>query len=185
MNIACYIRVSTSEQTAENQLPAIKDFCKARWWPEPEVYQENESAWRAGHQHELARLLRELRTGKRKIDFLVVWSLDRLSRQGIAATLQLINSFEVVGCKIVSLHESWISEEGPMREVFAAMAAWAAKYESDKKSENTKAGLARAVSQGKRLGRPMGSKDSRKRRSVGYLLRYASPELKERYANNR
>lgn len=35
--------------------------------------------------------------------------------------------------------------------------------ESQRKSERTKAGLARVVAQGKRLGRPQGSKDRRKR----------------------
>jgi len=36
--------------------------------------------------------------------------------------------------------------------------------ESQRKSERTKAGLARVVAQGKRLGRPQGSKDRRKRK---------------------
>ena len=40
--------------------------------------------------------------------------------------------------------------------------------------ERTKEGLARAKDQGKRLGRPPGSKDKRKRSKRGYLLRWAS-----------
>lgn len=172
MNTAAYIRVSTTEQNFENQLPAIMDFCKAHWWPEPVVYSETESAWRAGHQRELGRLLEDLRSGRRRFDYLVVWSLDRLSRQGIAATLQLINSFELYDCRVVSIKENWIAEAGPMREVFAAMAAWAAKFESDRRSERTLAGLARARAEGKKLGRPAGSRDKEPRRSSGYINRW-------------
>jgi len=173
MNTAAYLRVSTDQQTADNQLPAILEYCKAHNMPEPVIYSENESAWRRGHQTELARLLRELRTGRRRYEYLIVWSLDRLSRQGIAATLQLIDSFEVQGCKVVSIQESWIAEAGPMREMFASMAAWAAKFESDRRSERTKAGLLKARAAGVKLGRPKGSKDTRKRlkkRPVVYRL---------------
>jgi len=176
-----YLRVSSSEQTVENQLPQLLEFAKSHGYEVAEVYQENESAWRNGHQKELARLLSDLRTGKRRYDYLVVWALDRLSRQGIAATLQLINSFEALGCRVVSIQESWIADNGPMREVFAAMAAWAAKFESDRRSERTLAGLDRARREGKTLGRPKGSQDKKKRRNRGYLLRYASPELREKY----
>lgn len=160
---AAYIIVSTAEQTAENQLPAVLDYCKARWWPEPEVYQENESAWRTGHQRELARLLKELRTGRRKYEYLVVFALDRLTRGGIRAIFPLVGSFENLGCKIVSIKENWIPETGALRDVFISMVAWAAQYESDRKSQNTRAGLARAKANGQKLGRPKGSKDSKKR----------------------
>ena len=88
--------------------------------------------------------------------------------------LQLVNTFETYGVKVISLQESWTATEGPMRELFIAMAAWAGKFESDRRSERTKAGLTRAVANGKKLGRPTGRKDKKKRRRSGYLLRYAN-----------
>jgi len=183
-NVAVYIRVSTAEQTAENQLPAIRDFCRGKSWPEPVVYSESESAWKQGHQRELGRLLDDIRNGRRRFDYLVVWSLDRLSRQGIAATLQLINAFELYGCRVVSVKEIWIAEAGPMREVFTAMASWAAKFESDRRSERTRAGLDRAKSQGKKLGRPVGSKDKNGRRRAGYLSRWVKKRPAKVEAND-
>lgn len=178
MNVACYVRVSTDEQTTENQLQPIKDYCAARWWPEPEIYAENESAWRQGHQSELARLLRELRTGRRRYDYLVVFALDRLTRGGIRAIFPLLDSFENLGCKIVSLKEAWIPETGALRDVFISMVSWAAEYESERKSQNTRAGLERARANGKALGRPQGSKDGKpriKKRPVIY--RHNNPRL--------
>jgi len=175
MKAALYIRVSTTEQNVDNQLPALEAYADSRGWQIVETYRENESAWRAGHQRELARLLADIRGGKRKYDVLLIWALDRLSRQGIGPLLQLINSFEVYGCHVVSVNENWTHPDaGPMREMFIAMSAWAAKFESDRRSERTKAGLARAIANGKKLGRPAGKKDKGKRKRTGYLLRYAN-----------
>ena len=176
MNIVAYIRVSTSDQVVENQLQAILDYCKAQRWPEPQIYAETESAWRAGHQRELSRLLNDIRSGLRKFDYLMVWALDRLCRQGIGPVLQLVSTFETYGVKVISLQESWTATEGPMRELFIAMAAWAAKFESDRRSERTKAGLARVRANGKKLGRPVGRKDGKKRRKKRPVTyRYGGP----------
>ncbi len=165
MKAACYLRVSTTEQSTDNQVPAIKAWCESRGWQLEGVYQESKSAWRNGHQKELARLLQDLRSGRRRYDLLLVWALDRLSRQGIGPLLQLINTFELYGCHVISVNESWTHpESGPMRELFIAMSAWAAKFESDRRSERTKAGLERVKANGVRLGRPPGKKDSKPRR---------------------
>jgi len=164
MKAACYLRVSTGQQDVSNQLPPIRAWCESRGYELVEIYQENESAWKAGHQHELRRLLNDVRGGRRKFDCLVIWALDRLCRQGIGAVLQLISSFETYGCHVISIQESWTQDTGPMRELFIAIAAWAGKFESDRRSERTKAGLARAVAGGRQLGRPVGKKDGKKRR---------------------
>jgi DNA invertase Pin-like site-specific DNA recombinase len=178
MNVAAYLRVSTSDQHPDNQLPAIRAWCESRNYDLVEIYQENESAWKSGHQHELARLLNDLRRGRRRYEYLVVWSLDRLSRQGVAAILHLINTFELYDCKVVSISESWTMVDGPSRELFIAVTGWVAKFESDRRSERTKAGLVKARANGKSLGRPIGKKDSKKRRkkrSVVYL--YSEPSV--------
>lgn len=52
---------------------------------------------------------------------------------------------------------------GELGELLYAIAGWVARMESQRRSERTKAGLSRAKAQGKRLGRPPGSKDKRKR----------------------
>lgn len=160
---AIYLRVSTDEQTTDNQLPAIQEYARRNDIEIKDVYSENESAWQAGHQAELARLLRALRTSGRRYDYLIVWALDRLTRQGIGALLQLINSFELYHCKVISIQESWTQVDGPMREFFIAITGWVGKFESDRRSERTKAGQARARKDGIHIGRPKGRKDSKSR----------------------
>jgi len=174
MKAALYLRVSTTEQNVDNQLPALEAYADSRGRQIVEVYQENESAWKSGHQKELARLLADCRNGRHRVDVVLVGALDRLSREGAAAILNLVNTFKAYGIRVISYQESWTEAPGAIGEVLYAIAGWVAKMESERRSERTKAGLAKAIASGKRLGRPAGSKDGGKRKRTGYLLRYAN-----------
>jgi len=164
MKTALYLRVSTNEQSTDNQLPQLKAYAASKGYDIVAVYSENESAWRNGHQAELSRLLDDIRSGKRKYDLVLVWSLDRLSRLGPLAVLTLIDTFKTYGVKVESLQEPFTSLPYGFDSVIYSFLAWVAKFESDRRSERTKAGLARAVANGKTLGRPVGKRDSKKRR---------------------
>jgi len=162
MRASLYLRVSTNDQSTDNQLPVLEAWAKQRSFEVVAVYSENESAWRNGHQVELKRLLEDAR--KYKFEIVLVWALDRLSREGSAAILNLINSLKSYGVKVLSYQESWTEAPGEIGEILYAIAGWVARMESQRRSERTKAGLARVKAQGKRLGRPQGSKDKRKRK---------------------
>jgi len=108
-----------------------------------------------------ARLSRDAH--RARFSIILVWSLDRLSREGSLAILQLINKFSTKGVKVLSYQEPWTEAPGELGELLFALAGWVARMESQRRSERTKAGLARIKAQGKRLGRPPGSKDRRKR----------------------
>ena len=135
------------------------------------VYTVQESAWKGAHQRALTPLYQDARAGRFQV--LLVWALDRLSREGVAATLEIIERLGRYKVKVLSLQESWTEVEGPMQELLLSIVAWVARMESNRRSERTKAGLARAVAEGKRLGRPPGAKDGKKRSKRGYLLRWA------------
>ncbi|MBI2859863.1 MAG: recombinase family protein [Chloroflexi bacterium] len=126
------------------------------------VYEEEESAWRSGHQKELARLLAHAR--RRKFEIVLVWALDRLSREGAHAILGLVHKLTSYGARVLSYQESWTEAPGELGELLFAIAGWVARMESQRRSERTKAGLVRAKNQGKRLGRPPGARDRRKRK---------------------
>ncbi|MBM4462182.1 MAG: recombinase family protein [Chloroflexi bacterium] len=51
---------------------------------------------------------------------------------------------------------------GELAELLYALTGWVARMESQRRSERTKAGLARAVAQGKKLGQPIGAKDRKR-----------------------
>lgn len=171
MKVAVYLRVSTRSQTVDNQRSDIESWLATHHVTTESVsyYQENESAWKLNHQHELARLMADIRTGRKHFDYLLIWAMDRLSRQGIGPTFQIINELRSHGCILVSCQEPYL-ESSP--DVVAAFVADIARMQSQHKSAQVKAGQARARRQGKHIGRPKGKKDSKRRRKVGYLLRW-------------
>ena len=169
--VIVYLRVSTTEQNTDNQLPALEQWIQDRGYELVRVYQEQESAWRNGRQKELARLLAEL--PKRKVDICLVWSLDRLTREGVSRIFALVDKFKNHGVQVISYQESWTEQTGPLADLLFAISGWIAEFESKRLSERTLIGLDRARRQGKILGRPAGSRDKKKRQRRGYFLRYA------------
>jgi len=103
---------------------------------------------------------------------LLIWALDRLSRGGSAAILNLVDTFKAYNVRVISLQESWTEAPGEIGEILYSITGWVAKMESQRRSERTLLGLARAIKEGKRLGRPPGSRDKTKRRRAGYLNRW-------------
>jgi putative DNA-invertase from lambdoid prophage Rac len=140
----------------------LLDWAKRRGFEVVKVYQEEESAWKAGHQKQLAQLKAD--ASRRRFDAVLVWALDRLSREGALAILTLVNTLKAYGVKVISYQEAWTEAPGELAEVLYAIAGWVARMESQRRSERTKAGMARAKARGERLGRPVGSKDKKKRR---------------------
>jgi len=168
MRACIYTRVSTNEQDAQNQYTVLTEWAKQRGFEVVKVYTEQESAWRNGHQKELANLIVDAH--HRKFQTVLVWALDRLSREGALAILSLVQKLSVCGVKVLSYQESWTEAPGEMAELLYALTGWVARMESQRRSERTRAGLARVKAHGKRLGRPSGSKDKRKRRKKQRLI---------------
>jgi DNA invertase Pin-like site-specific DNA recombinase len=160
LRVAIYLRVSTDSQDEENQRAPLEKLATSRDWETTAIYREAETAWKSGHQPQLAQLLKDC--SQRKYDIVLVFALDRLTRQGSAAILNLVNTFSLYGCKVVSYNESWTESLGVAGEIMLAIAGWVAKMESDRKSQNTIAGIVRARLNGK--GRRGKDKQPRKRR---------------------
>jgi DNA invertase Pin-like site-specific DNA recombinase len=178
MKAAIYARVSTAEQTPDNQIQALTSWAESRGFEVVKVYQEAESAWHSGHQHELALLKRDATHGK--FNIVLIWSLDRLSREGPLKVLQLVDSLRKQGVRVVSMQEPWTEIDGPLNDVLYSLVAWVAKFKSDRRSERTRAGLERVRQYGSKSGKGIGerSKDKGKRKRTGYLLRYADQRAK-------
>ncbi len=162
MKVCIYSRVSTYRQDTENQTLSLTEWAKQRGWEVVKVYEESESAWKAGHQTELARL--KIDAARRRFNIVLVWALDRLSREGALAILSLVSRLKNYGVRIISYQEPWTEAPGEIAEILYSIAGWVARMESQRRSERTKAGLAKAIASGKKLGRPTGSKDKRRRK---------------------
>ena len=166
MKVAIYTRVSTEEQTTDNQVPVLMQMAENRGWEVYQVYQENESGWIQGRQVELKKMIAA--AIERKFEIVLVWSLDRLTRGGVLPTLEMVHNFRRHGVKVISHQESFTEAPSDMDDILYALFAWIANFESRRRSERTKAGLARSDKKG---GRPLGSRDKKPRKKTGYLER--------------
>ena len=172
MNTAIWLRVSDPDnQTTENQLMPLQQEAERRGWEIVKVYDIGVSAFQGAHRKALSLMYADARRGLFTI--LLVWALDRLSREGALATLQIWHKLANMGVTIISLREPWVEASGDFKDVLLAITGWVAKMESAQRSERVQAGMERARASGKHVGRPAGKKDKRKRKKAGYYIRWA------------
>jgi putative DNA-invertase from lambdoid prophage Rac len=86
----------------------------------------------------------------------LVWSLDRFSREGIAQTFLHINKLEFYGVKFESYTEPHFRTTGPAGTLLIAVAAWVAEQERVRIAERVKAGLERVRRNGTKTGNAIG-----------------------------
>jgi DNA invertase Pin-like site-specific DNA recombinase len=135
-----YLRVSKDDQHVANQLQPLQLFCKERNLEIIAIYQENGSAWTAGHQPQWKRLIAD--ASHRHFDVLVCWSIDRLTREGIDAIFMRIKVLRSYNVTVLSYQEAWLETLGSMADLMLAILSWVANFESDRRSKRTRAGLA-------------------------------------------
>lgn len=170
-----WIRVSTGHQDTENQVPDITSFAAHHRYVITERYQVSESAWQGGkaggdYQAELKRVLDDAWAGKFSV--LIVWALDRITREGAEGTLRIIRQLRERNCILVSVKEPWLNSSPMVQDVLVAFAGWMAQMESTRRSERIKAGLERRKALGKPVGRQPGAADRKPRRRSGYVARW-------------
>lgn len=172
VRIALYCRVSKNDesQDPQNQLDPLRDYAKALGGEVVDEYVDLASGGN-GDRKEFLRMLEDAQG--RKFDLLLVWALDRLSREGISNTLGYLERLKRNGIALKSLQESWLdTRDDGLGQLLLAIFSWVAQQERRRIVERTKAGLERAKKAGKQLGRPQGAKDRKERRKSGYYLRY-------------
>lgn len=142
--------VSRHQQDATNQLDALRAYCKAHDWPIHREYVDQQTGKR-GDRKELNALL--LDAHQRKFDVVVVWSLDRLTREGALPALTYLNRFSGYGVQFVSLQEPYLDTAGAFKDAVVAILATLARLESLRIGERVKAGQERARREGRPAGR--------------------------------
>jgi len=163
--IVIYIRVSKIDQHPENQRRELVEYANRSGY-DYIIFEERESTRKTRPaKEEVLNLLR-----KKKFNTLLIWKLDRWGRS-IKELVSDLKELTDKGIKIISLKEN-IDYSTASGKLFANMISAFADYEREIIRERTLLGLSRAKSEGKKLGRPKGSKDKKVRRKGGYYLRY-------------
>jgi DNA invertase Pin-like site-specific DNA recombinase len=156
MRIAIYACVSTRDpgQDPENQLRQLREWCASGGHEIVAEYIDRESGRKgtAGRER-FAALFEDAH--RRRFDCVVFWSLDRFTREGMVPTIMHLQRLASYGVNFHSYTETHLATDNELvRNILLALLASLAKVEAQKISERTKAGMARAKAQGKRIGRP-------------------------------
>lgn len=143
-----YCRVSTSDQTTDNQL---QEIASAGFSVDPRrvVAETVSGSVEAGQRAGFAKLIDKMEAG----DLLVVTKLDRLGRNAmdVRATVE---GLEGMGVKVHCLALGGMDLTSPAGKMTMGVIAAVAEFERDLLIERTQAGLTRARAEGKSIGRP-------------------------------
>ena len=144
-----YLRVSTPEQTTDNQLGEIRGAGFAVQ-PRRVVSETVSGSVAAMERRGFARLVDRMEEG----DVLVVTKLDRLGRNAmdVAATVRALSA---LGVRVHCLALGGVDLTSSTGKLTMGVINAVAEFERDLLVERTQAGLARARAEGRRIGRPM------------------------------
>jgi DNA invertase Pin-like site-specific DNA recombinase len=149
MKVALYARVSLDEakrdnrrfQDPENQFIFLREYAYGMNYEIVEEYVDKMSGANPARP-EFRRMLQD--ASMRRFQGIIVWKLDRFSREGIINTMAYIKQLKERGIWLKSITEGWLdtSQEG-ITDIVLAIMSWAAAEERKKISDRTKAGIAR------------------------------------------
>ena len=149
MITAIYARVSTDDQTTDNQVFELEKVAKRMGWDIGEVYTDIISGAKS-MRPELDRLMGSVI--RKEVDIIMVWSVDRLGRS-LQHLTTLLSDIHSKGVDLY-LHQQGIDTTTPSGKMMFQMCGVFAEFERSMVQERVKAGLERAKANGKRLGRP-------------------------------
>ncbi len=147
LRVALYARVSTTDQSLDPQLDALRRYAGARGW-EPQEFHDHGQSGRKEQRDGLKALLGAAR--RREIDAVAVAKLDRLGRS-LAHLLSVLGELESLGVAFVSLDDG-IDTQTAAGRLFMQIRGAFAEYEAALIRERTMARLEAAQQRGPENG---------------------------------
>jgi DNA invertase Pin-like site-specific DNA recombinase len=151
MRVAIYLRVSTVEQTTENQRRELLAVAARHEWQVVEIFEDPGISGAKGRDQRpgLDAMLKAV--ARREFEMVAAWSVDRLGRS-LIDLLKLLLDLHAKGVDLF-LHQQGLDTSTPSGRAMFQMLGTFAEFERAMIRERVNAGLARARAQGKRLGR--------------------------------
>jgi len=158
MRVAIYARVSTSNQTTENQVGDLERVAALRNWTIVETYTDQGISGTKSRSDRpaLDAMMKDAVRGK--FDLIAVWSLDRLGR-GLQHLIETVNELQAVGVELY-MHQQAIDTTTPAGKLAFSIFGAFAEFERSIIVERVRAGLERAKRNGTKLGRPTNLNDA-------------------------
>src|ERR1039457_5040074 len=158
LKVALYLRVSTSNQTTENQRIDLENVAINRGWTIVETFRDEgiSGSKDRSERPALDRMLKDAVRGK--FDLIAVWSIDRLGRS-LQHLIETVNQLQAVGVDLY-MHQQAIDTTTPAGKLAFSIFGAFAEFERCLICERVKAGLERAKRNGVKLGRPTNLNDA-------------------------
>ena len=151
-NAVLYLRVSTDEQTTENQKLELLEISGQKKWSVVDIYEDVavSGAKTRYERPEFKRLIDD--AFNRRFDIVMTWSVDRLGRSlsDLVGFLGDLHDLDIG----LYLKQQGIDTTTPAGKAMFQMCGVFAEFERAMIQERVKSGLERARAQGKKLGRP-------------------------------
>jgi DNA invertase Pin-like site-specific DNA recombinase len=149
--VALYLRVSTTEQTVENQQRELEAVAERHGWNVVAIFSDSGISGTVSRDKRPGydRLCRGI--ARRELDQVAAWSVDRIGRS-LQELVAFLGELHAKGVDLY-LHQQGIDTGTPAGKAMFQMMGVFAEFERAMIVERVKSGLARARSQGKRLGR--------------------------------
>jgi len=156
MTIIGYIRVSTEQQSMENQKHRLLEYAQNNKMIIDEFIELEISSKKAQKDRLLDEVFKKLKNG----DIFICTELSRLGRN-MLEILNLIEKFNSLGIKLIFTNQPELStnKNEALSSLLLAIYGYFAQTEREIISQRTKQGLEAAKASGKKLGRPKGVKN--------------------------
>jgi DNA invertase Pin-like site-specific DNA recombinase len=157
----------------------LREYCSKQGWEIAGEYVDHETGG-TSKRPRFQQMFADARA--RKFDLVLFWSLDRLSREGVSATLGHLERLTGYGVGWRSHTEEYLDSCGIFRDAVLSILATIAKQERIRRSERAAAAVARLRRQGQadKLGRKRNVFDRERAsrlRADGWSLREIAQEL--------
>jgi DNA invertase Pin-like site-specific DNA recombinase len=154
MHAALYLRVSTNDQTTDNQERELRAAADRLGHTIVEVYCDHGISGGKGREKRPAFDQLHRDAARRKFDVIMAWSVDRLGRslQDLVAFLEHLRATKVE----LFLHQQGLDTTTPAGRAMFGMLSVFSEFERAIIRERVLAGMARAKAKGTRSGKPIG-----------------------------
>ncbi len=164
--VALYLRVSTEDQDLAGQERDLQAYAGSQGWTVADVYREKVSGTGRIEREVYDRLIRDASRPDRGWNTLLVWSLDRFSREErFDRAVSSVLDMEKGGVRFASLKEPYLSTPDPQdasagfaRNLLLGVVTSVAAFESRRRSERVRLAM-KEIKAGRRRtrsGRPPG-----------------------------
>lgn len=150
--VALYTRVSTDDQTVENQERELRALALRNGWEVVREFRDEGISGAKGRDKRpgLDAMLKGV--ARREFDVVAAWSVDRLGRS-LQDLVSLLGELHAKGVDLV-LHQQGLDTTTPAGKAMFQVLGVFSEFERAMIVSRVRAGVARARAQGKRLGRP-------------------------------